>query len=169
MYSHVAPVRQRWFGCACCPPNIARLFTSIAHYIYTPRADAFYINLYIGNSVALSVGGHTLRLLMSGNYPWKGAVLIAVESAQPIAHTLALRLPEWCSATQASLNGRMTSISGRKAPPGERWEIQPSLSNHHTGGPKWRSLKPLQHGWRFRPAQGPGRTRRRARCIPDGG
>ena len=23
--SHVKPVRQKWFGCACCPPNIARI------------------------------------------------------------------------------------------------------------------------------------------------
>ena len=23
IYDHVKPVRQRWFGCACCPPNIA--------------------------------------------------------------------------------------------------------------------------------------------------
>ena len=22
---HVKPVRQKWFGCACCPPNIARI------------------------------------------------------------------------------------------------------------------------------------------------
>lgn len=37
IYDHVKPVRQRWFGCACCPPNIARLLTSLGHYIYTPR------------------------------------------------------------------------------------------------------------------------------------
>jgi DUF1680 family protein len=23
IYDHIKPVRQRWFGCACCPPNIA--------------------------------------------------------------------------------------------------------------------------------------------------
>ena len=26
---HVIPVRQKWFGCACCPPNLARLISSI--------------------------------------------------------------------------------------------------------------------------------------------
>ncbi|WOH52276.1 MULTISPECIES: glycoside hydrolase family 127 protein [unclassified Bradyrhizobium] len=114
IYSHVRPVRQRWFGCACCPPNIARIFTSIGHYIYTPCSDALYINLYIGNSVAVSVGGHTLRLLMSGNYPWRDEVEIAVESAQPIAHTLALRLPAWCSAPETTLNGEPVNCESRK-------------------------------------------------------
>ncbi|MBO6108795.1 MAG: glycoside hydrolase family 127 protein [Eubacterium sp.] len=32
---HVKPVRQKWFGCACCPPNIARTTMSIARYAYT--------------------------------------------------------------------------------------------------------------------------------------
>lgn len=32
IYDHVKPVRQRWFGCACCPPNIARVLTSLGHY-----------------------------------------------------------------------------------------------------------------------------------------
>lgn len=29
--SHVKPVRQKWFGCACCPPNIARIEIGRAH------------------------------------------------------------------------------------------------------------------------------------------
>jgi DUF1680 family protein len=31
IYDHIQPVRQRWFGCACCPPNIARVLASIGH------------------------------------------------------------------------------------------------------------------------------------------
>ncbi|SFN98330.1 hypothetical protein SAMN05216573_1396 [Bradyrhizobium sp. Rc3b] len=109
IYNHVSPVRRRWFGCARCPPNIARLFTSIGHYIYTPSTCALYVNLYVGNRAAISVEGYALRLLMSGSYPWRDEVEIVVESAPPIAHTLALRLPEWCSAPQASLNGLRAS------------------------------------------------------------
>lgn len=92
IYGHVRAVRQRWFGCACCPPNIARIFTSIGHYIYTPCSDALYINLYIGNRVAVLVGEHTLQLLMSGNYPWRDEVEIAVESA----HQSSTRSPCAC-------------------------------------------------------------------------
>ena len=32
---HVKPVRQKWFGCACCPPNLAGLISSIGSYVFT--------------------------------------------------------------------------------------------------------------------------------------
>ena len=35
IHFHVEPVRQKWFGCACCPPNLARLLTSLGSYAYT--------------------------------------------------------------------------------------------------------------------------------------
>ena len=31
---HVKTERQLWFGCACCPPNIARTLASMGNYIY---------------------------------------------------------------------------------------------------------------------------------------
>ena len=44
---HVKPVRQKWFGCACCPPNIARLVSSISTYAYTQSEDTLYFHLYM--------------------------------------------------------------------------------------------------------------------------
>ena len=105
IYDHVKPIRQRWFGCACCPPNIARVLTSIGHYIYTQRDDALFINLYVGNSMAFPVGDKELQLRISGNYPWQEQVTITITSPVPVAHTLALRLPDWCDAPQLTLNG----------------------------------------------------------------
>ncbi|VFS61631.1 Uncharacterized protein conserved in bacteria [Kluyvera cryocrescens] len=97
IYDHVKPVRQRWFGCACCPPNIARVLTSIGHYIYTQRDDALFVNLYIGNSTEVPVGEQTLRLRLSGNYPCRIRSRNRDDSPDPITHTLALRLPDWCT------------------------------------------------------------------------
>ncbi|WP_436857309.1 glycoside hydrolase family 127 protein [Citrobacter tructae] len=105
IYDHVKPVRQRWFGCACCPPNIARVLSSIGHYIYTPREEALYINLYIGNSVEIPVGNDALKLRISGNYPWHEDVTIAIKSSLTVQHTLALRLPDWCPEAKVTLNG----------------------------------------------------------------
>ncbi|MCP3392380.1 glycoside hydrolase family 127 protein [Bradyrhizobium sp. CCGB12] len=148
-YGHISPVRQGWFGCACCPPNIARLFTSIGHYIYTPRSDALYVNLYIGNSVALAVGEHTLRLRMSGNYPWEDRVEIAVESEQPITHSIALRLPAWCSAPEVKLNGEPVNCEPSKGylhihrtwRQGDRCELQlPMKVRRVYGHPRIRHL-----------------------------
>jgi DUF1680 family protein len=114
IYDHVKPVRQRWFGCACCPPNIARVLTSIGHYIYTPRQDALYINMYVGNSMEVPVVNGSLKLRISGDYPWHEQVKITIESPQSVYHTLALRLPDWCSAPQVLLNGQPVEQDIRK-------------------------------------------------------
>ena len=114
IYDHVKPVRQRWFGCACCPPNIARVLTSIGHYLYTPRQDALYINMYVGNSMEVPVANGSLKLRISGDYPWHEQVKIAIESPQSVYHTLALRLPDWCSAPQVLLNGQPVEQDIRK-------------------------------------------------------
>ncbi len=109
IYDHVKPVRQRWFGCACCPPNIARVLTSIGHYIYIVREDALFINLYIGNSMTFPVGDEELQIRISGNYPWHEQINIEITSPVAIDHTLALRLPDWCDNPQLTLNGDLVA------------------------------------------------------------
>ena len=114
IYDHVKPVRQRWFGCACCPPNIARVLTSLGHYIYTPQPDALYVHLYVGNEMDVPVGDKSLGLKISGDYPWHEEVEIVVTSPQPVQHTLALRLPDWCAHPQVMLNGETCEGEIRK-------------------------------------------------------
>lgn len=113
IYDHVKPVRQRWFGCACCPPNIARLLASLGHYIYTQRPDGVDINLYIGSDVEATIGGKPLRLRQSGGYPWAENVLIEVDTGEPLEATLALRLPDWCASLQVTLNGKPLDVAAR--------------------------------------------------------
>ncbi|SUH01235.1 glycosyl hydrolase [Salmonella enterica subsp. enterica] len=81
------------------------MLTSLGHYIYTPRADALYINMYVGNSVEIPVENGALKLRIGGNYPWHEQVKIAIDSVQPVRHTLALRLPDWCPEAKVTLNG----------------------------------------------------------------
>lgn len=114
IYDHVKPVRQRWFGCACCPPNIARVLTSLGHYIYTPQPEALYVHLYVGNEMDVPVGNKSLGLKISGDYPWHEQVEIAVTSPQPVQHTIALRMPDWCSQPSVMLNGETCQGEMRK-------------------------------------------------------
>ena len=53
---HVVPVRRKWFGCACCPPNLARLLTSIGEYAYTEDEKTLYVHLYMGGEVTKCMG-----------------------------------------------------------------------------------------------------------------
>ncbi|WP_249022962.1 glycoside hydrolase family 127 protein [Kluyvera ascorbata] len=105
IYDHIKPVRQRWFGCACCPPNIARTLVAIGHYLFTPRQDALFINFYAGSEAQFTVNERTLALKIEGNYPWDEQVTIRFSQPQTVEHTLALRLPEWCESPQVKVNG----------------------------------------------------------------
>lgn len=104
-YEHVRPVRQRWFGCACCPPNIARLVSSLGEYIYLVDRSTIHVNLYVGGEARLQTGDSCVTLRQRGNYPWSGDVSIVVERADGFSGAIALRLPEWCVSPRLRVNG----------------------------------------------------------------
>jgi len=94
--SHVVPVRQKWLGCACCPPNLARIVSSVAAYAYTENHDTLWTHLYMGSSLSKKVGGSVLRLTMESGFPWNGSAKMTVYTDNPTACTLAFRIPGWC-------------------------------------------------------------------------
>ncbi|WP_322175872.1 glycoside hydrolase family 127 protein [Acutalibacter caecimuris] len=94
---HVKPVRQKWFGCACCPPNIARIVTAGAQYAFTGNDTTLFTHLYMGGEISRQVGGHTLRLALESHLPWEGRARMTVHTDSPVAYTLAFRVPGWCA------------------------------------------------------------------------
>ena len=92
--SHVKPVRQKWFGCACCPPNIARIVSSLPAYAFTQSADTLYIHLYVGAELTAALNGSTLRISMQADLLRDGHVTLRVESGCAEG-TLAFRIPDW--------------------------------------------------------------------------
>ncbi|HZV37156.1 MAG TPA: beta-L-arabinofuranosidase domain-containing protein [Pseudoxanthomonas sp.] len=114
VYDHVKPVRQRWFACACCPPNIARVLASLGAYVYTQRDDALYVNLYVGSDAEIRRDGAFFTLRQHGDYPWQERVELEVVADAPFATTLALRIPEWCARPRLSLNGESVEMAPRK-------------------------------------------------------
>ena len=110
---HVKPVRQKWFGCACCPPNIARLLSSIASYAYTEAEDALYVHLYMGSVLEKDCGGKKLDLRITSDFPWDGKVTAEVNVQEPTACRLAFRIPGWCR--DYTLNGKKGLQEGESA------------------------------------------------------
>ena len=104
--THVKPVRQKWFGCACCPPNIARLITSLGRYIYTEDENTLYAHLYVGSDTAKTVNGRPVSVSMESGFPNNGNVKIAVSGAAGSGFRLALRIPGWtCGSYRLNVNG----------------------------------------------------------------
>ncbi len=93
---HVEPVRQKWFTCACCPPNIARLLASLGQYIYLKSKDSLWVNLYGDSRVKVSLGGTAVLFEQKGNYPWDGNVHMSLSMEDEADFTLKIRIPQWC-------------------------------------------------------------------------
>jgi len=93
---HVKTVRQKWFGCACCPPNIARTTLSLGAYAWTVSEDTIYTHLYAGGEIKAKMNGKDIRLEIQSGFPWDGNVKVTVRAEEPVSGTLAFRLPGWC-------------------------------------------------------------------------
>lgn len=100
---HVKPTRQKWFGCACCPPNIARTVTSLAAYAYTENASTLWVHLYVGGTVETLKNGGKLSFAVESGLPWEGNVKLAVKSGAANC-SIALRLPSWCGGQTPVIN-----------------------------------------------------------------
>ncbi len=107
---HVKPIRQKWFGCACCPPNIARLASSVAQYAYTENADTLYTHLYVAGSVTKAFDGKQLTMDMQSDIPWNGAAKAVIHAAEPVYGTLAFRLPGWSENPVIAAAGKQQTI-----------------------------------------------------------
>ena len=86
--------RKPWFGCACCPSNICRFIPSVPGYIYAVKDNSVYVNLFMGNTATLNVGGKKITLKQETVYPQNGDVRLTVEKGSG-EFTLKIRIPGW--------------------------------------------------------------------------
>ncbi|HEX2967474.1 MAG TPA: glycoside hydrolase family 127 protein [Bacteroidales bacterium] len=87
--------RQPWFGCACCPSNVARFIPAVPGYIYATRGNEVFINLYISNEAEFSVEGNHVKISQKTDYPWDGKVQITFNPEKNGKFPLHLRIPGW--------------------------------------------------------------------------
>ena len=98
---HVKDVRQKWFGCACCPPNLARMVSSVSSYAFTENDDTLFVHLYIGSNIRKKVNSQEVSVHIHSAFPWDGNVTISVDGAN-VPFTLALRIPGWANSYTVS-------------------------------------------------------------------
>ena len=77
-HSSVETSRVKWFGCACCPPNITRTLCSLGTYVYTRAGSEVYQNLYIGNEAVFRTESGEAKLVCETEMPWEGRAKIRV-------------------------------------------------------------------------------------------
>jgi len=87
--------RSAWFGCACCPSNVARFVPAIPGYIYAVTDKELYVNLFISNEADIAVGERKVSISQQANFPWNGKVEISVNPETSGKFTLKIRVPGW--------------------------------------------------------------------------
>lgn len=98
---HVKSVRQKWFGCACCPPNLARIISSVGSYAFTENKDTLFVHVYMGCRITKCIDQEEIEVSIVSGFPYDGNVQIDV-SAGNVPFTLAFRIPDWCDDYEIS-------------------------------------------------------------------
>ncbi len=91
--------RGKWFGCACCPPNVARLLPSLPGYIYATTNQSVYANLFMQNHAEFIFGEKHLKIDQKTDYPWGGTVEFTLHPEEAMTFNLKIRIPGWAENT----------------------------------------------------------------------
>lgn len=102
--------RQKWFSCACCPPNVARLFGSLGMYCfsYNTAENTVKIDLHM-SSIYKTPIDNIVRVI--SDIPNSGRVHLSASAAVKFA----VRIPEWSLSISLTMSAesekeRSTSI-----------------------------------------------------------
>ncbi len=109
--AHIKAVRQAWFDCACCPPNLIRLLMSLQNYLISVEGDTLYAHLYASSEWHARMGDGQICFDCETNYPWDGKIRLTCKEAGPTAIGVALRIPAWCRQYALTVNGKPEAFS----------------------------------------------------------
>lgn len=97
--------RQKWYGCSCCPTQIARFIPSVGNYVYAVSDSGIWINQYFSNTGNITLNGENIKIEQKTRYPWDGDLHIKINVERPCNFSLNLRKPGWCGKFSLSVNG----------------------------------------------------------------
>ncbi|MCF2555156.1 glycoside hydrolase family 127 protein [Faecalicatena contorta] len=108
---HVKTTRQKWFGVACCPPNIARTLASMGNYMYDVEANTLYSNLFISNEIRTTLECGDIAVKVEADYPRTGEITYQMLHEGVRTFTLAIRKPGFSSQMTVKVNGEEVSYT----------------------------------------------------------
>jgi DUF1680 family protein len=93
---HVKAQRPDWLGCACCPPNFARLISSIQRFVYAWDQENLYVNLFVASRLEEP---HQFMFEQKSGFPFSDDLTICY---QGVPKTLVIHKPKGLSNFQIS-------------------------------------------------------------------
>ena len=109
--AHVKARRQKWFGVACCPPNIARTLASLGQYIYGVDGADIYTHLYIGNQTYIPVNNDVVKITMDSMFPWEGNIKVQGVKEKVRLH---FRIPSYAENFRLYCDGKEQELTVSK-------------------------------------------------------
>jgi DUF1680 family protein len=107
--------RPEWHDCACCPPNIMRLLSSLAHYLATHDDKGIQIHHFAPADIVCDLtGGSRIELNIQTKYPWQGNIQLSILETCQAPWALSIRIPAWSKNPTLSINGRSTDVPRRE-------------------------------------------------------
>lgn len=139
--------REPWFGCACCPPNIARIlamFPGMLATVTTDRAvgevdalhDTVWLHLIAASTIHIDLpSGGSITFDVRTRYPWDGEIELEVRELVEAGNvTFQLRIPGWCDQASGEVNGvplpASETGSGQYATVARTWNVGDTLKLH---------------------------------------
>jgi len=94
-FNHGSKGRAEWFGCACCPSNLARLIPQVSGYMYSHTNDEIYLGLYGSSRTSIPLAGGDVTIQQKSDYPFDGRIVLEINPSHPQQFALKLRIPTW--------------------------------------------------------------------------
>lgn len=111
---HVKPVRQKWFGVACCPPNIARTLASLGQYMYSVGEGELYVNLFISSQAEINLGKTAVQCFLETRFPFENEIHIAISKVPADGMKLAVRIPDYAREYKVLSEGNLVHYTAEK-------------------------------------------------------
>lgn len=107
-HHHVRTTRPKWYPCACCPPNLARLISSFGKYAYGENETTAFCHMYCAGNISFSNG---LKIKCETEYPFGFKIKYTVLEGQKV---FAIRKPAWSPSVSIRKNGSKTQYGVKK-------------------------------------------------------
>ncbi len=108
--SHVKAIRPEWLGCACCPPNLARLLASLNHYVYLKKETTVYSVLFMNCESEFETKNGRLFIKQETEYPYNGTVRFSLNQIGEEELEFAVRIPGWVNRYTVEWNGQAVDM-----------------------------------------------------------
>ena len=106
-HRHDLTLRPKWYACACCPPNAARLISSIAVYAYGENSDTAFCHMFAAGKICFENG---IKICCKTSYPYDFNITYEIEKGG----RLAIRIPHWSKTYTLNINEKAIEVTPLK-------------------------------------------------------